>query len=65
MTTTALHPTGDAILNYLNAARGARDSFSISIDLFMPQPSVRRWIGTLRDRGYNIQTTRHGYTFSF
>lgn len=63
--TNALHPTGHAILDYLNSAAGARSSWTIAYTLAMPQASVRRWIGTLRDRGFNIQTTTNGYKFSY
>lgn len=61
---TALYPTGQEILNYLND-NGARTAGEIGAAIGYPDASVRRWIGTLRDNGYNIETTPTGYQFRF
>lgn len=65
MGTTTLSPIGDRILNFLNTSTIPRPARSIGGCLDMPTASVRRWIGTLRDRGYNIITERGGYRFRF
>lgn len=59
-----LHESGDRILNYLHV-NGARYASEIAHAVGLPTASVRRWIGILRDRGFNITTGPGGYTFKF